>query len=149
MGHVHARRIQNLKFKKHRFDSLQKPLGRTILFFDSIIATSIWATIDRPDTKEGRAGNEFLKWIDERKAVMLGMMADAADECITLVRFLDSESHDVSEVQLECESCVSRLHFLFNEVSCDKFLCSCCCYFDFGVDKLLLLFCSHLEREIA
>ena len=114
-GKVSGRRIKNLSLRKHRFDSVQKPTGRTILYIDAVIMTAIYASVHRKGQRDGDRANAFLSYINERRLLLLAMMADAADECIVLVRFLDSEDYELSTFMLEIESCMSRLHFLFVE----------------------------------
>ena len=114
---VSGKRIKNLQFRKHRFDSVQKPTSRAVLFIDALIATAIWATVHRRGQRDAVCAEKFLKFIDERKLILLSMIADAADECIQVVRFLDTESYDLSELLLQLQTCMSRLHYLFIEDS--------------------------------
>jgi hypothetical protein len=43
---VKASQMCNLKMKKHRFDSLQRPLGRFALFFDAVVELAAHTTCD-------------------------------------------------------------------------------------------------------
>ncbi len=118
---VRATRVRNLRMAKHRYDSLQRPLGRTILWMDAMLLTVIWYTVNRAKNEAARHCQLFLDWIDEEKIMLLAMMADGADEALSLVRFLDSETHDVAQVPLRCTTFVNRLNFLFVEGRCVSF----------------------------
>ena len=112
---VNGKRIKNLSFKKQRFDSVAKPLGRGILWLRPVLETAIWATIHRRGDKECACAEAFLEWVSEERLVMVGMAADAADAALGLVRAFDTESYDPSLMTLECEKFLSELHYLFNQ----------------------------------
>ena len=115
---VTANKIRNLKMKKHRFDSLQRPLGRTILWLDAVIMTAIWVVAHRKGQAVAKACAAFLAFLSEERVLMLGMCADGADEAIRIVRYLDTECHDISEVPLETMAFLSRIDFLFTQGNC-------------------------------
>ena len=113
-GAVAGNRIKNLQKRKHRFDSMQRPLGRFCLYFEAVLSTAVWISVHRTGKPKTVAQN-FLRALTHEKLVMISMLADAADEAITLIRFLDTESVDGSEIQLEVQLFLSRMHHLFNE----------------------------------
>ena len=47
---VKANGIKNLKMRKHRYDSLQRPLSRLCLWLDAFLMTAVWTMINRPRT---------------------------------------------------------------------------------------------------
>ncbi|CAK9022737.1 unnamed protein product [Durusdinium trenchii] len=112
---VSAKRIRNLAFKKQRFDSVSKPLGRGILFLEAVLQTAIWATIHRRSEEDGKNASAFLTWIDEKRIILLGMCADCADAAMGLVRSFDSENHDPAALHFQAERFLSELHYLFNQ----------------------------------
>lgn len=112
---VCCERIKNLSCRKHRFDSLQRPLSRLCLCFDAIVSTAIWITIHRKGQSQAEAAATFLDGLDHESLLLLAACADCSDEAMTLIRFLDSEEHDLAHVQLECQSMLSRLHWLIIE----------------------------------
>ena len=65
--------------KNHRFDSLQRPLGRFVLFFDAVVELAVQLAMSRTGRPQEDAIN-FLDYIDEEKCIQLAMLADAADE---------------------------------------------------------------------
>lgn len=111
---VSSGRIKNLAFKKQRFDSVAKPLGRGIIWLEAIIATAIWASIHRRGEEDHTNAESFLCWVNEKRLVLLAMCADASDCALSLVRAFDAEEYDPSLMQVECERFLSELHYLFN-----------------------------------
>ena len=111
---VSSRRIKNLAFKKQRFDSVAKPLGRGIIWLEAIIATAIWASIHRRGEEDHKNAESFLSWVNEKRLVLLAMCADARDCALSLVRAFDTEEYDPSLMQVECDRFLSELHYLFN-----------------------------------
>ena len=82
----------NLRAAKHRFESYQKPLGRSIRLFDSIHQLMVQLAVGTNNVQKKRA-RQWLEWIAEtpRHILLAGMMADAADEASALTRYADSE----------------------------------------------------------
>merc|ERR1712192_113297 len=60
-----------------------------------------------------RAAEEFLLFINDVRVVTLGMLADAGDETIQLVRYGDSEEMDAADCNSECLRYVKCIHVLF------------------------------------
>lgn len=114
---VSSKHIKNLQFKKQRFDSVAKPLGRGILFFEALLATAIWATVHLRGSDACKDAEAFLTWIDERRMILLAMAADCADSALGLVRSFDSEQSDPANTMLESERFLSELHYMFNQGS--------------------------------
>ncbi|CAE7368280.1 unnamed protein product [Symbiodinium sp. CCMP2592] len=110
---VKSKRIKNLSFRKHRFDSFQKPTSRMILWFEAVIMTAVHASVHRKDDRDGQRARDFLEYISEERMLLLAMAADFSDETTALIRMLDSEEHDVSAVMLEVDVFASRLRTLF------------------------------------
>ena len=52
-----------------------------------------------------------------RKAVLVSMMSDAADVCVSLIRALDTEEYDAASLNWEISSVVQNLHYMFVEGS--------------------------------
>lgn len=114
---VSSGHVRNLQMRKHRFDSVLRPLGRFILHLEAVLQTAVWIAVQRRGEPQGREAEAFLAGISEAHVLLAGMCADAAHESIILVRFLDTEEHDVAEVPVECAAYISKLHYLFNEAS--------------------------------
>ena len=95
---VSGERIRNMRHRKHRYESMQKPLGRLILFLDAVIMVAQWVAVNRPGGAEEVNALEFLLTIDEEALICVALCADAGDEGIQMVRDVDTEKHDTSRV---------------------------------------------------
>ena len=97
---VKGTRIRNLKHAKHRFDSLQKPLQRFLLWLDAMWAIAVEVACVRKGCGPANIATTFLQHLNGEEGVealiQLGMMADAADETMIVTRFFDTENYDVS-----------------------------------------------------
>ena len=113
-AHDPSNKTQNLRAAKHRFESFQKPLGRTIRLFLPIHALMVRLAVRGRETLAKRA-KTWLTSISEQpsRLVMAAMLADAADEAMALTRFCDSEGMDVSELPAQISSFLDRVTTLF------------------------------------
>lgn len=110
--------VRNLSQRKHRADSLQKPLGRFILTHDAMRLTAKWITCNRVGTVDAEVAAAFLKDFGPEEHLQLGMMADAGDETIQLVRFCDVEGLDLAKAPEECRLLDERITYLFDGKRC-------------------------------
>ena len=113
-AHDPSNKTQNLRAAKHRFESFQKPLGRTIRLFLPIHELMVRLAVRGRETLAKRA-KTWLTSISEQpsRLVMAAMLADAADEAMALTRFCDSEGMDVSELPAQISSFLDRVTTLF------------------------------------
>ena len=95
--------ITNLRAAPHRFESFQKPLGRSCLYLHALLKTALHiAQFARvPDT--AMKAKNWLAWLDTEKAVAGAMLADAMDHTLAFTRFLDTESVDPATMAREIE----------------------------------------------
>lgn len=112
------KRIQNLQFRKHRFDSTQRPTGRFVLFTKAFISTAVFAATHRKGQRDGFRADSFLQYISERRLILLSMMADASDEVSILIRFLDRGDWDMAALVAEIQLFVGRVSALFLNGQC-------------------------------
>lgn len=105
---------RNMRAAKHRFESFSMPLNRMVRHFVSVVRLAIKVAHERTD-KFGDACAEFLAWISNKRALLLGMLADAGDESLCLTRFFDNEQMDVAELNAEVDSYIGRIKALFGE----------------------------------
>ncbi|CAE7313399.1 unnamed protein product [Symbiodinium sp. CCMP2592] len=112
---IRAERIRSLSFAKHRFGSVSKPLGRSILFIEAVIETNIWITLHRAGEEEAEAASTWLAAVTEEDLLLAALCADAADELMVFLRKFDKENWDTSQSQFWVVVFVSRLHHLFNQ----------------------------------
>ena len=92
--------IRNLSFAKQRFDSTAKPLGRCLLNLDATISTMDLMCQQLPAaSKDHKGALQYLQLLSEpQNVVLMGMLADASDECLVLTRFFDREAFRVEEM---------------------------------------------------
>ena len=55
---VAGRRVRNLQAAKHRFASCHQPLGRLVLYWDSMLSTLDWVMIKRQGTEDAKEARE-------------------------------------------------------------------------------------------
>ena len=97
-----------LSAAQHRFCSFSKPLGRMVLHMDAICAVLTRVVSARPGADSSWAA-QFVKSFTAEKFLLLGMLADMADTCIQLTRFLDDEDMDVAQQNEQVALFVQRL----------------------------------------
>ena len=107
-----GKRVKNLQYRKHRFDSQQRPLAKFILFFDAFVKVAIHLAADRNHSDTAHA-EEFLSQVTDQQLILLSMCADASDEAVRLIRYFDSDTWDIASMQYECSVYASRLKHLF------------------------------------
>ncbi len=111
---VTSTRIKDLTYRKHRFDSTMRPIGRAVLFIDAILVSAYDFTIRRASNKDQRdAAMTFLSMVDVERLITLAMLADAGDETSILLRFFDTKDYDVSRLPLEINTFLTRVSSLF------------------------------------
>ena len=106
-------RERNLRAAKHRFESYQRPLGRTVRFFPIMIKLMSRVWNERRDAR----ARDWLAFIAEtpQHALQLAMLADAADEGMALTRFCDKEDLDIAALSGRIASFMDRVVHLFGE----------------------------------
>ena len=117
-GQFLSTRIQNFCAAGHRFESFQKPLGRTCLHIHSVIRTALHLAHHRSQDEPGRLAKDFLKWVTTERCVLMAMMSDAADECMQLTRLMDVESSDPASLRHEISTWLAKLNALFVHGAC-------------------------------
>jgi len=112
--------VRNMSFAKQRFDSTAKPLGRCLLNLDAVISMMNIVCGEYPATSnEHRGAAEFLHVLShEANLILLGMLADASDECLLLTRFFDKEAFKLEEMAEQMAAFTRKLQWLFAEKGC-------------------------------
>lgn len=110
--------LRNFRAAGHRFESFQKPLGRTCIHLHNVIRTALHLANHRPHHEYGRNAKAWLQWITTERCVLLAMMADASDECLALTRIMDNETVDPASVRREIQTWASKINALFVRGSC-------------------------------
>ena len=111
--------VTDMSFAPQRFDSLQKPLGRIVLNLEALLSYCNLVVRERgPTSLDGQGCISFLDSLTEENVILLGMMADASDECMILTRFMDQESFEVGSMRIELARFQNRIDFLFAHKEC-------------------------------
>jgi hypothetical protein len=112
--------MRNMSFAKQRFDSTAKPLGRCLLNLDATISTmDIICAQRQTSSLEYQGAFRFLQMISqETNLILLGMLADACDECLVLTRFFDREAFRLEEMVEQIETFKRKLQWLFAGRGC-------------------------------
>ena len=113
------RRVKDMRFAGHRFDSSQMALARCVLYFPAVITTMAQVVQTRPGTStEAKAVNEFFQQLDPEKALQMAMLADAGEEHCTLMRLLDYEGFPADDLSYNLSAFVDRVGALFGVGGC-------------------------------
>eukprot|EP00435_Cladocopium_sp_Y103_P066961 s17_g29.t1 len=110
--------ISSLGAAKHRFASLQRPLMRSVLRFDTLFLTAGFIYHSRKSTSKGKAAHTYLAAQSTERLLLKAMMADAAEETMALLRFGDQNFVDVSMLPREIGVWHSRCSRLFDAEEC-------------------------------
>lgn len=114
-------RLGDLRAAKHRFESSQKPLGRAILCFDALIASSLQMVRERRKADSiGIAALRFLDWLSDEAVLQVALLADAGDEHSILLRHHDKEDFELASSGRATANFLERVHCLFLEEACWK-----------------------------
>ena len=107
--------VTNMRAAGHRFESWQKPLGRTVLHMHACIKTALYVA-NRPakDDNTDRA-KEWLNWVNSERCLLLAMMADVADEGMCLTRLLDCEDVDPAVLNQEVFLFSKKIGVMFGD----------------------------------
>jgi len=106
--------IKNLSAAQHRYESLAKPGGRSVLRFDAQLLLADELQHEDDQDHSGPA-IEFLNDLDEEKWLQNGMMVDASHEVLLLTRVLGSDDLPLEDLTYEVDSFVRRIVSLFEE----------------------------------
>ena len=106
------RAASNFRAAMHRFESFQKPLGRSCLYFRASIQTMLHCS--RRADMSGKRARDWLLWINEERLMSAAMLSDASDEAIVLTRLLDQEDTDPAMLQREVGAFLTRVGSLFD-----------------------------------
>ena len=55
--------MKNLQMRAHRFNSVARPLGRGILFYEAVVMVAVWCTVHRRTKAEAETAELFLEWL--------------------------------------------------------------------------------------
>ena len=109
-------RISGFAAAKHRAESFSTPFARASLYMLALIRTAQSILDERgPRSAEGRDAAAWLDSLDVEIIVSIGCMADYADECMMIVRLLDSTDYDKSTLSSELTRFLIKATWLFDD----------------------------------
>ena len=106
--------VTNMRAAAHRYESLQKPFGRSVLFIHACVRTALWTAQTRND-ESSASSKAWLTWVSEERCLQAAMLADASDQTLALTRILDKEAVDPAIINAEVRSYVHIIEALFGE----------------------------------
>lgn len=110
----------NIGWRAHRWDSVRRPLARLLFNFSAVL--NLADEVVRLQSALRGDGvlvfRRFLAEIDEEGVLLLGMLADSAEECMQLTRFLDDENFDAAAVASHIDHFRGTIKALFCEGLC-------------------------------
>jgi hypothetical protein len=104
--------VKNFRAAGHRFESYQKPLGRTCLYIIASIRLASYLALRRTDA-HGKLASEFCLWINSEKCLQAAMLADASDQLMVLTRVVDNEDVDPITANREVSMFVAAIELWF------------------------------------
>lgn len=114
-----AGRVRDLSCAKHRHDSIFQALSRTCLYLNALVATAMTIYDTRPaGRREHTVAGEFLNFITEERVLQMAMLSDMTHELIILLRYWDTESHDVSKAAHNINQFRFKVYYLFAQNHC-------------------------------
>lgn len=114
-------RVANMRWAKHRHESMVRPLGRSVLNISAQLELAAWVVTTRHGAVEAKVAKSWLEWMDEERYIQACMMADGGDEVMLLLRYMDNEEMAVEESMDRVWLLRKHLFFLFGpERGCKK-----------------------------
>jgi len=109
-----AKNLRDLQSAAHRHSSTQKPTGRFVAFFDALL--SVAQHIASTKTQKPKdVSLTFLRSITPEHLLTLGMLADAGDEELILLRKFDASVLSPTDVTQWISDYERRLSVLFED----------------------------------
>ncbi|CAK0889058.1 unnamed protein product [Prorocentrum cordatum] len=107
--------FSNMRAAKRRFESMCTPLSRICLDWEACFSFLARVVVERQGTGDRafRFAKSCLINIDEELMLQAAMLADAADECMCLIRFFDTPEPDSALVCKQVADFTEVVHKLF------------------------------------
>lgn len=106
--------VGNMRAAPHRYESMQKPFGRSVIYIHACIRTALWCAQTRSD-ESAASSKEWLSWINIERCLQAAMMADGSDQTLVLTRLLDREDVDPAIINGEVRAYMNALEAAFGE----------------------------------
>lgn len=105
--------FKNLRAALHRYETLATPLSRFVLDTEAIASVAVRIVAQRSGTRAAHAAADFLRALDAEMVLSLGLLADAADEAMAVVRAFDGSQVDPAQANKLVEEFLDRVVDLF------------------------------------
>ena len=102
--------IRNLSAAMHRYESLAKPSGRSVLWVDAFLLLA--EQMLSHDDHRG-AAESYLGFLSPESYLQNALLADAADESLLVTRYLDTDEFEVEEMAWTVGEMLNRVMLLF------------------------------------
>ncbi|CAE7766372.1 unnamed protein product [Symbiodinium sp. CCMP2592] len=109
-----GKNCRNLKSAKHRFESHTIPIGRLLMYLPAFVNVVQRITETRGGKEAGKA-SQWLSRLTSQRILLLAMLADAGDEGLLLIRAVDREDVDLSELSNHVRAFHDRVVWLFSQ----------------------------------
>ena len=98
-----------MKAAKHRIESIIRPLSRIVLDPGAFLSFAVRLYVERRDECAGI----FLVVIEDKMFILLALMADAGCEASVLIRQVEGESADSSQLIATCSTFLTHITWMF------------------------------------
>ena len=113
--------ICSLAAAKHRFTSYATPFRRAVLFFVPLVRVAQTILDTRGKTsEEGDAARQWLLSLNGESALQMALMAEAADEALSLNRYFDQGRYENSNMTSQLQFFLQRCTYLFDQRGASK-----------------------------
>ena len=111
--------VKNMKAAKHRHESWSTPAARLVVHSDAVNAVAMQIVLTRKSSDDGAVrANNYLANLTEESFLQLGMVADYSNDCLMLTRWLDDETVETADLQVEVASFAKTVKVLYQEGGC-------------------------------
>ena len=93
--------LANFGFAPQRFASIERPLTRFIFLATTIVEALVFDYEFHSSSKRRTWAQQILRLLHGPTWVLLGMMADLADDCVRFIRCMDKR--DLNSITCACE----------------------------------------------
>ncbi|CAE7344539.1 unnamed protein product [Symbiodinium sp. CCMP2592] len=109
--------FRNLRSALHRYESLVTPLSRFVLDLEAVLAVATRMVGERAGTNAAHCAEAFLDAMDSEVLLTAALLADAGDEALQLIRWMDQDENvvDAARANIQVKKFLDSIRLLFNE----------------------------------
>ena len=105
--------FRNMRAALHRYESLVTPLSRFVLDIDAVLAVAVRICEERAGDRPAHCAAHFLKTLDAEMVLTVGLLADAGDDAMEIIRYFDQSHVDSATVSRKLRNFEDRITDLF------------------------------------